>query len=440
VLRPLLRIALASVAGALIGGAVAWVALRARWSEPRPQVAPLVWPAPGAAGHSPFALLAQEASRGVVNVHTSRTVSYAPGPFLGPFSLRPDVVESVPSLGTGFVISADGEILTNNHVVDGVDRIRVVFADGTQADAKIVGQDEETDLALIRVEGRTDLHPLTLGDSDSILPGDWVVAIGNPFGLDHTVTVGIVSAKGRDIGQGRCDAYVQTDAAINPGNSGGPLLDLNGRVVAISAAMKAEANTIGFAVPAEVARRILPQLREYGRVRRGWLGVGVQPLTPELASVLGVAETIGAIVGRVDPHGPAAAAGLRRGDVIVSFQGEPLGDLRAMFCAVAEAKQGERVALGVVREGRRIDVEAAVGHAGGAVAQAPAAPQAPAVPEAPSPVESWGFAAQSLTPELAARLEELAAALEPADRPALLVVRRGPATAFVLIERVHGGR
>ena len=490
--RPGVRLAVAIVGGAAVGGALAWAVVRGGSPErdfavPAGAVPPVEVVAEPGGVHSPFALLAQRTRPGVVNVHTSKTVarSVTPypdvppplRPFLGLPPAQPDVGFAVPSLGSGFVISAEGHIVTNNHVVEGVDRIRVVFADGTDADATVVGQDPETDLALLRVERSEGLHPLPLGDSDEILPGDWVVAIGNPFGLDHTVTVGIVSAKGRDIGQGRYDDYIQTDAAMNPGNSGGPLLNMRGEVVGINAAINPEANTIGFAVPINLAKEILPQLRTQGRVTRGWLGVAVQPLTPELAEAHGLGEKQagrGALVSNVKRGSPAETAGIRAGDVIVAYEGQPIADLRALPRAVSTAKVGETVAIELVRDGQPLHVEATM-----AALESAAPPPAPAAAApAPGGVERWGVDVQELTPALRQRLgvedpgvlvarvapggtaeqaglrtgdviveanrqpvasiADLAAALAPGDRPALLLVRRGDASVFVLLARSRG--
>jgi serine protease Do len=333
------------------------------------------------AAHSRFAILAKAAGPGVVNVHTSKTVVRSslqfPFPelfrdfFGGPFGQPPgrrraeppsgEQKFSVPSLGTGFVIDADGTIVTNNHVVDGVDRIDVIFSDGHQSKAEIVGQDPLTDVALIRVKDHADLHPLPLGDSDSVLPGDWVVAIGNPFGLDHTVTAGIVSAKGRDIGEGPYDDFIQTDAAINPGNSGGPLLDLDGRVVGINTAINPQANTIGFAVPINLAKEIIPQLRKDGHVTRGWLGVGVQPVTPELADSFHLESKTGALVSEVVPGSPADDAGFRRGDVIVRYDDEPIEHMRELPRRVSNTPVGEKVKVEVVRDGKHKTLKVKVG-------------------------------------------------------------------------------
>ncbi len=319
-MSPIARGSLLLLVGCVAGLGLAWSGIVTtpevvqRWSGPEsPVPAPLASPsgmAPDAvlgsdSSHSRFAILAREVAPGVVNVHTSKTVVQS-FPDLGfPFGdlfgdlfgerfgqprgprQRPAPRRfTVPSLGTGFVISDEGLIVTNNHVVEGVEKIEVVFSDGTRCEAEVVGTDPKTDVALIRAQADRTYVPLALGDSDALLPGDWVIAIGNPFGLDHTVTAGIVSATGRDIGQGPYDDFIQTDAAINPGNSGGPLLNLAGEVIGINTAINPQANTIGFAVPINMVKEILPQLEEKGHVLRGWLGVGVQPVTPELADAL----------------------------------------------------------------------------------------------------------------------------------------------------------
>jgi serine protease Do len=321
-----------------------------------------------------------------------------------------------------------------------------------------VGQDPQTDLALIRIERVEGLEPLPLGDSDEILPGDWVVAIGNPFGLDHTVTVGIVSAKNRDIGYGSYDDYIQTDAAMNPGNSGGPLLNMRGEVVGINAAINPEANTIGFAIPINLAREILPQLREKGRVTRGWLGVGVQPLTPEIAMVLGLASTRGALVSQIRPGSPAAMAGIERGDVIVSYRGKEIEDLRSLPRAVSATEVGEQVELVLIRDGERRTVAARVGELA-ELRPAVQPPAAPGVgryglevrePESDEPgvivfrVAPDGAAAEAgLRPgdvllEANRRplwgIEDLAEVLEQAEKGTLLLVERSGSTVFVVID------
>ena len=275
--------------------------VRTRRRRPRPRSRP---PSPSGRRRRPtaeaaapqgapqsFADLAERVSRGVVNIQTSKTVTGQEFPrvfeeffFGGPPEERFQQREhKVPSLGSGFVISSDGYIVTNNHVVEDVDSIKVAFSDGMpELEATIVGRDPKTDIALIRVKTDKELFALPLGDSEKVRPGDWVVAIGNPFGLEHTVTAGIVSAKHRVIGQGSYDDFIQTDAAINPGNSGGPLINLAGEVIGINTAINPRANTIGFAVPVNMAKEVLPQLEATGHVTRGWLGVVIQRITPEL--------------------------------------------------------------------------------------------------------------------------------------------------------------
>ncbi|UCE86541.1 MAG: trypsin-like peptidase domain-containing protein, partial [Deltaproteobacteria bacterium] len=273
--------------------------------------------------------LAERISPAVVNINTSKTVLHRGfqnpfeeffgiprQPFGGPREFKAE------SLGSGFVISADGFILTNNHVVGDVDSITVTFSDGKEIEAEIVGRDPKTDVALIRVQAEEPLHALPLGDSDAVRPGDWVVAIGNPFGFEHTVTAGIVSGKHRIIGQGSYDDFIQTDAAINPGNSGGPLINLAGEAIGINTAINPRANTMGFAVPVNMAKSILPQLRAKGHAVRGWLGVGIQKITPELVETLELEDDKGALVSQVFDDSPAAKAGFERSDVIVEFDGK----------------------------------------------------------------------------------------------------------------------
>jgi serine protease Do len=322
--------------------------------------------------HSRFAVLARAIAPGVVNVHTSKTVVQQ-YPDLGPFGdLFGGLLErrfggprapleqpaprrfTVPSLGSGFAISEDGLIVTNHHVVEDVQKIEIVFVDGTHTDAEVVGSDPKTDIALVRAKEKRKYTALRLGDSDALLPGDWVIAVGNPFGLDHTVTAGIVSATGRDIGQGPYDDFIQTDAAINPGNSGGPLLNIAGEVVGINTAINPQANTIGFAVPINMAKEILPQLEKGGEVVRGWLGVGVQPVTAELADALHLETQQGALVAQVTPNSPAAKAGLERGDVIVRFGDKAIEKMRELPRAVAAAAPGKKVEIEVVRDGKHL--------------------------------------------------------------------------------------
>jgi serine protease Do len=265
--------------------------------------------------------------------------------------------------GSGFVVDPDGYILTNHHLVPGPGRIRVRLADRRELAARRVGSDPSTDLALIKVEAR-GLATVRLGDSDRLRVGDWVCAIGNPLEFDHTVTVGVVSSKGRKIWNQSFDAYIQTDAAINPGNSGGPLVNTAGEAVGINAAVSSEAQGIGFAVPVNIARAVLGQLRDQGRVQRGYLGIELHELDPDLARMIGLGEPRGALVVDVREGEPAAKAGLRRWDVITEVSGEAIADGDALVRTVSGLRPGTEVTLGIVRDGRPATVAARLSERG----------------------------------------------------------------------------
>ncbi len=281
--------------------------------------------------------------------------------------------------GSGFVIDPDGYILTNHHLVPGPGRIRVRFADKRELPARRVGSDPNTDLALIKVEAR-GLPTVRLGDSDRLRIGDWVCAIGNPLEFDHTVTVGVVSSKGRKIFNQSFDAYIQTDAAINPGNSGGPLVNTEGEAVGINAAVSSEAQGIGFAVPVSVARAVLAQLRDHGHVQRGYLGIQLWDLDPDLARMVGLREARGALVLDVVEGEPAAKSGLRRWDVITAVSGEAIADGDALVRTVSGLQPGTEVKLGIVRDGRPLTVAARLGERGAEDEEAPAAAKPAASP------------------------------------------------------------
>ena len=267
------------------------------------------------------------------------------------------------SAGSGFLISEDGYILTNSHVVENAETITVSFVDGSELEADIVGLDPNTDIALIRVHADRPFAALALGDSDPVRPGDWVVAVGNPYGLSHTVTAGIVSAKNRrDVLGGRYDDFIQTDAAINPGNSGGPLVDLNGEVIGINTAIKPAANAIGFTVPINMAKKILPQLRNRGKVTRGWLGVVIQDVPEPLARTVGLDRPRGALVQHVQSDGPAERAGIQPGDVILAFDGQVLDDRRHLSRVVGDTPVDKRVEVVVLRDGDQITLSVTVGE------------------------------------------------------------------------------
>jgi serine protease Do len=268
------------------------------------------------------------------------------------------------SLGSGFVIDTGGFILTNNHVVDKAEEIQVTLSDGKVFEAKIVGRDPKTDIALIRIQAGTPLTPLPLGDSDQSDVGDWVLAIGSPFGLGNTVTAGIVSAKYRKIGAGPYDDFIQTDASINPGNSGGPLLNTRGEAIGINTAIFSQSGGsigIGFAVPINMVKDLLPQLKK-GEVVRGWLGVRIQQVTPDLAGKFGLAEAKGALVSEVIEGGPAAKAGILRGDVIVSFDGKEVKAMADLPYIVGTTPVGKRAKVEILRQGKSKTLDVKVGE------------------------------------------------------------------------------
>jgi serine protease Do len=324
-----------------------------------------------------FAKLAESLSPSVVNISSTQEVTTspfgrqrAPGggggggeedpfqEFFEPFERFFGPPHRFPykarSLGSGFVIDTAGYILTNNHVVENANEIVVKLSTGKEFKAKVVGRDSKTDIALIEIQGASGLTPVVLGDSNSLKVGQWVVAIGNPFGLEHTVTAGIVSAMGRHINQGPYDNFIQTDAAINPGNSGGPLLNTKGEVVGINTAIFSRGGGnigIGFAIPIDLAREIVPQLKEKGHVTRGWLGVLIQKVTPDIAESFQLPEPKGALVADVMEDGPAAAAGLKQGDVILEFDGKPVEDSAALPLLVARTPVGRKVEVKVIRDG-----------------------------------------------------------------------------------------
>lgn len=351
-----------------------------------------------------FADLAEQVSPGVVSIRTTQMISggaqfphrfeeFFPFPFRGGDG-RPRKRDAA---GSGFVISSDGYIVTNNHVIEGMDEITVAFKDGTELKASVVGRDPKTDIALIKVDPDEELAALALGDSDIIRPGDWVVAIGNPFGLEHTVTAGIVSAvHRRDVIGGSYDDFIQTDAAINPGNSGGPLINLSGEVIGINTAINPRANTIGFTVPINMAKNILPQLRGQGKVTRGWLGVVIQGITPELAESFDLNNEFGALVSKVLPDSPAQEAGIERGDVIVEFNNKQIKEWRELPRLVGETPVETPVDVVVIRNSDRKTVQVKIGTL--------EEPELAQTGKTGSSLAEFGLRAQNLTPQLAEQL------------------------------------
>jgi serine protease Do len=325
-----------------------------------------------------FSKLAKVARPGVVNIRTERTMKgggrvyrhFFGDPFggqrnpfedfFGPYGEQPQREQRQQSLGSGFIIDKEGFIVTNNHVIDEADEIKVRLANEKEYDAKVIGRDPKTDLALIKIEDAKELQPLPLGDSDKLEVGTWVVAIGSPFGLEQTVTAGIVSAKERVIGAGPYDSFIQTDASINPGNSGGPLLDLQGRVVGINTAIVASGQGIGFAIPIAMAKSIVDQLKDKGEVTRGWLGVGIQDLTPELAEYYGLEARKGVVVTQVFEGDPAAKAGVQKNDVIIALDGQPVSTGRELSAIVANRAVGDKTKITLLRGGKEMTVTATV--------------------------------------------------------------------------------
>ncbi|MGD0074592.1 MAG: DegQ family serine endoprotease [Candidatus Binataceae bacterium] len=297
-------------------------------------------------------------------------------------------------LGSGVIVSPDGYILTNNHVVGNADEIKVTLMDKREYTAKVVGKDAKTDVALIKINTTEKLPAATLGDSSQTQVGDWVVAIGNPFGFSLTVTAGIVSAKGRALG-GNYDDFIQTDASINPGNSGGPLFDAQGNVVGINTAIYSRTGTsagIGFAIPIDLAKSVMEQLKNKGHVVRGWLGVEIQEITPELAQSFGLAQVQGALVANVESGSPAGKAGIERGDVIVKFNGQVVADQHALPEMVAITGIGKTVPVELIRDGKQKTLEVTVGELKESVVASAHGEQ---------PGADWGIQVGEITPELA---------------------------------------
>jgi serine protease Do len=315
------------------------------------------------------------------------------GPHFGNQSPRP---HKQSGLGTGFIIDPQGYIVTNNHVVDGADKIKVVLQDEREFEATVVGRDPQTDLALIKVDADKDLPAAPLGKSSDLKVGEWVVAIGNPFGLEHTVTAGIVSAKGRTIGAGPYDDYIQTDASINPGNSGGPLLNMQGEVVGINTAIIASGQGIGFAIPIDMARGIVAELKQEGGVTRGWLGVNIQDLKDDLATYYGVEKGQGVLVAQVIPGDPADKAGIQAKDIITAVDGTPVTSSRELSAKAAGLKVGERVDVTLLRDGQEQTVSIKVGRRPLTMARS-------GNPGSEKETE-YGIQVSDLTPELARRL------------------------------------
>ncbi|WP_207456387.1 DegQ family serine endoprotease [Azospirillum sp. SYSU D00513] len=384
-----------------------------------------------------FADLAEKLLPAVVNISTSQAAPQRPqgGPPGAP-GQRPEMPQFPPgspfeeffkdffdrqqqqdqpqrrstSLGSGFIIDAqNGYVVTNNHVIQDADEITVILQDDTNIKAELVGRDSKTDLALLKIKTNHPLVAVPFGDSDAMRVGDWVLAIGNPFGLGGSVTAGIISARQRDINAGPYDDFLQTDASINRGNSGGPMFNLNGEVIGINTAIFSPTGGsvgIGFAIPANLAKQVVAQLRDYGKTRRGWLGVRIQAVTPEIAESLGLQAHKGALVASITPDGPAAKAGIQAGDVVAKFDGKEIDEMRRLPRVVAETPIDKAVPVEVWRKGKKLSLQVEVGELeaaeeSGLLANVPEAPQ----PATPSSTEVLGLKLTGITPELRQRFE-----------------------------------
>ncbi|MDJ0876251.1 MAG: DegQ family serine endoprotease [Desulfobacterales bacterium] len=390
-----------------------------------------------------FAALAGKVGPAVVNIQVEKATQPAMYPFnrgsgdrgrhfrdfFGPhFRDQRSRPHRQSGLGTGFIIAPEGYIVTNNHVVDGAEKIKVVLQDERQFEAEVIGRDPQTDLALIKVDSDRNLPAVALGRSSDLAVGEWVVAIGNPFGLDHTVTAGIVSAKGRVIGSGPYDDYIQTDASINPGNSGGPLLNMQGEVVGINTAIIASGQGIGFAIPIDMANGVISQLRKEGEVTRGWLGISIQDLKGDLAAYYGVEKGQGVLVTQVVPGDPADKAGIRTRDIITAIDGTPMGSSRELTAKAAGLTVDDKVDVDLLRNGKPKTVSLQVGRRPLTLAQ-----------DGKSGAEKeseYGIRVSDLTPEMARELniENAGGAVVTGIKPGSQADKAGLRQGDVIIE------
>jgi serine protease Do len=366
-----------------------------------PQVSP---PSPAVIPGS-FAELAENLSPTVVNVKVTKIEKASfqrpqiPGEQFGDFFERffkemPQMPENhrTQGAGSGVIISSDGTILTNNHVVEGAKEVTVTLADKEEYQAQVIGRDPKTDLAVLKIEAKQPFPAAAMGNSEQLKVGDWVVAIGNPFGLNHTVTSGIVSAKGRVIGAGPYDDFIQTDASINPGNSGGPLFNMNGEVVGINTAIIPQGQGIGFAIPVNTAKPLIPQLVSHGEVTRGYLGVNIQSMSPDLAKALKVEEKVGALVADVTSGSPAEAGGIKHGDIITVFDGKAVKNSHDLPTMVAATPVDKKVTVTVLRDGNERHLSVKVGKLPSEQAK---------LDKDPQPAKGrWGLQLHDLTPEI----------------------------------------
>lgn len=363
------KISLKPVTGALVlaatafTGAIGGSALATAESRSAPQLqAPAAAAVTQAGDHSSLADMVEAVGPSVVQIDASRGARLVQTPF---------GVARTPggqAVGSGFIIAPSGLVITNNHVIDGADQVKLKLSDGSECSATVLGRDAKTDIAVLRIEGGGKFQPIRWGDSDAARVGDSVFAMGSPFGLGNSVTAGILSARSREIGAGPYDDFLQVDAPINSGNSGGPLFDAFGRVIGVNTAIASPTGGsvgIGFAIPSRMAQNIARQIVARGEVSRGYAGVGLQEVTPTIAEALGLDSPAGAFIARVEPGSPAAAAGLSSGDVVRSFGGKRIDDARDFARYVAESRAGNSVPLTIVRNGRRLELTLRIGAARG---------------------------------------------------------------------------
>ncbi len=383
-------------------------------SAPGPDVQTASAVSTGEIARVPLSLadLAEKLKPAVVNISTTKTVRS--GGFRSPFGQNSpfgrnfggdDFFErffgDIPqrqfkqrSLGSGFIISDDGYIFTNNHVVEQADKILVKLSDGKEYEAKVIGKDANTDIALIKIKANGSLPVVETGDSDKLRVGEWVMAIGNPFGLEQTVTAGIVSAKGRVIGAGPYDNFIQTDASINPGNSGGPLFNMDGKVIGINTAIVAQGQGIGFAIPINMAKTILPDLKSKGKVIRGWLGVSVQDISEEIAKNMNLKDREGALIADVFKGDPADKAGLKSGDVVIEINGKQVKDTHDLLMMIAAFRVGETIKVKIVRDGQEKTISITIAERTDKAELASTQQSG----------EAFGMTVQEITPEIARHL------------------------------------
>jgi len=347
-----------------------------------------------------FADLAEKLTPSVVNISSFSQSETENGEGNTPLS---------ESLGSGFIIDGNGYIITNNHVVDKAESISITLSDNTKTEARVIGKDPKTDLALIKIETKRPLNAVKFGDSDKIRVGDWVLAIGNPFGLGSSVTAGIVSAKSRDIESGPYDSFIQTDASINQGNSGGPMFNLQGEVIGISSAIFSTTGAsqgVGFAIPANLAGWVISQLKKHGEVKRGWIGIKIQPNTPEIADSLGISANQGVVVSGITEQGPAQKAGLQAGDIVLSFNRQPIDNTKNLSRLIAETKIGTPAPIEIWRSGQKQTLTVPIELMPEETPLSAAKETASDAAETPDNGESLniiGFTVKEISPELAER-------------------------------------